>query len=157
MSIEVVATIQEHFGEVRDPRQPGKVEHPLINLIFITLCGVLCGADGWVSIEAFGNAQKEWLSQYLNLEKGIPSHDTLGTTFAMLDREQFSQGFMSWMQAVCDLVTGIVAIDGKQVRRSHDKQVGKEAIHMVAAWGEANGLVLGQQKVDEKSNEITAI
>jgi predicted transposase YbfD/YdcC len=157
MSIEVVATIKEHFGEVRDPRQPGKVEHPLINIIFLTICGVLCGADNWVAIEAFGNGQKEWLSQYLNLDKGIPSHDTLGSTFAVIEREQFSQGFLGWMQAVCELVAGIVAIDGKQLRGSADKQVGKGAIHMVSAWGEANGLVLGQQKVDEKSNEITAI
>ena len=157
MSNEIVATIKKHFGEVKDPRQLGKVEHPLINIIFITICGVLCGADSWVAIESFGNAQKEWLSQYLNLEKGIPSHDTLGNTFAVIEREQFSRGFLSWMQAVCELVAGIVAIDGKQLRRSHDKYVGKEAIHMVSAWGETNGLVLGQQKVDEKSNEITAI
>ncbi|MCB8944370.1 MAG: ISAs1 family transposase [Ardenticatenaceae bacterium] len=157
MNNEVIATIKEHFGQVRDPRQPGKVEHPLINIIFITICGVLCGANNWVAIEDFGNAQKEWLEQYLNLEKGIPSHDTLGSTFAVLDREQFSRGFLSWMQAVCELVAGIVAIDGKQLRRSHDKSVGKGAIHMVSAWGEANGLVLGQEKVAEKSNEITAI
>jgi predicted transposase YbfD/YdcC len=157
MSIEVVATIKEHFSEVRDPRQPGKVEHPLINIIFITICGVLCGADSWTAIETFSNAQKEWLSHYLNLERGIPSHDTLGSTFALLDREQFSRSFLNWMQAVCELVAGIVAIDGKQLRRSHDKHVGQGAIHMVSAWGEANGLVLGQHKVDEKSNEITAI
>jgi predicted transposase YbfD/YdcC len=157
MNSEVVATIKEHFGAVRDPRQPGKVEHPLINIIFITICGVLCGADNWVAIAAFGNGQKEWLSQYLNVEKGIPSHDTFGSTFAVLDREQFSQSFLGWMGAVCDLVAGIVAIDGKQLRRSYDKQDGKGAIHMVSAWGEANGLVLGQQKVAEKSNEITAI
>jgi hypothetical protein len=122
MSIEVVATIKEHFGEVRDPRQPGKVEHPLINIIFLTICGVLCGADNWVAIAAFGNGQKEWLSQYLNLDKGIPSHDTLGSTFAIIDREQFSQGFLGWMQAVCELVAGIVAIDGKQLRRSYTQQ-----------------------------------
>ena len=157
MSLDVVATLKEHFGEVRDPRQPGKVDHPLLNIFFITVCGVLCRADNWAAIEAFGNAQQEWLSQYLNLAKGIPSHDTLGDTFAMLDREQFSQGFLNWVQAVSELAAGVVAIDGKQLRRSHDKQIGKGAIHMVSAWGEANGLVLGQQKVDEKSNEITAI
>ncbi len=157
MGSEVVAILKEHFGEVRDPRQPGKVEHPLINILFITICGVLCGADSWVAIEAFGNAQKPWLEQYLNLDKGIPSHDTFGSTFAVLDREQFSRGFLGWMQAVCQLVVGIVAIDGKQLKGSGDKQLGKGVIHMVTAWGEANGLVLGQQKVDEKSNEITAI
>lgn len=157
MSLDVVATLKEHFSVVKDPRQPGKVDHSLVNIIFITVCGVLCGADNWVAIEAFGNAQQTWFSQYLNLAKGIPSHDTFGTTFAMLDREQFSQGFLNWVQAVSELAAGVVAIDGKQLRRSHDKQIGKGAIHMVSAWGEANGLVLGQQKVDEKSNEITAI
>ena len=152
-----IASIQEHFSDVQDPRQQGKVGHPLINLIFITICGTLCGADNWVAIEAFGNPQVEWLSKYLNLEKGIPSHDTLGDTFAVIDPEQFGQGFLNWMQAVCELVAGVIAIDGKKLRRSHDKRLGKEAIHMVSAWGEANGVVLGQQKVDEKSNEITAI
>ena len=157
MNSSPTASIHEHFADVQDPRQQGKVEHPLINLIFITICGTLCGADNWVAIEAFGNAQVEWLSQYLNMERGVPSHDTLGDTFAMIDPNQFGQGFLNWMQAVCEVVTGVIAIDGKKLRRSHDKRLGKEAIHMVSAWGEANGLVLGQQKVDEKSNEITAI
>lgn len=157
MTPSPIESIQEHFSDVQDPRQQGKVGHPLINLIFITICGTLCGADNWVAIEAFGNAQVKWLSQYLNLEKGIPSHDTLGDTFAVIDAEQFGQGFFNWMQGVCELVAGVIAIDGKKLRRSHDKGLGKEAIHMVSAWSEANGVVLGQQKVDEKSNEITAI
>ncbi len=137
--------------------QQAKVEHPLINIFFITICGVLCGADNWVAIEAFGHAQLDWFGQYLNLEKGIPSHDTLGKTFAVINPEQFRKGFLNWTQAVCQVVAGVLAIDGKKVRRSHDKRLGKEAIHMVSAWGEANGVVFGQQKVDEKSNEITAI
>lgn len=157
MNSSPIVSIHEHFANVQDPRQQGKVEHPLINLIFITICGTLCGADNWVAIEAFGNAQVDWLGQYLNMERGVPSHDTLGDTFAMIDPTQFGQGFMNWMQAVCEVVAGVIAIDGKKLRRSHDKRLGKEAIHMVSAWGEANGLVLGQQKVDEKSNEITAI
>ena len=157
MSSSPIESIQAHFADVQDPRQQGKVEHPLINLIFITICGTLCGADNWVAIEAFGNAQVGWLGHYLNMDKGVPSHDTFGDTFAMIDPEQFGQGFLNWMQAVCEVVAGVIAIDGKKLRRSHDKRLGKEAIHMVSAWGEANGLVLGQQKVDEKSNEITAI
>ncbi len=157
MTASPIEQIHEHFAEVKDPRQPGKIEHPLINIIFVTICGVLCGADNWVAIEAFGNAQVAWLSQYLNMEKGIPSHDTLGKTFAVIKADQFNKGFLNWMQAVCEVVAGVVAIDGKQLRRSHDKHLGKEAIHMVSAWSEANGVVLGQQKVDEKSNEITAI
>lgn len=157
MTASPLESLHKHFADVSDPRQAGKVEHPLINIIFITICGVLCGADNWVAIEAFGNAQVEWLSQFLDLTKGIPSHDTMGKTFALINPDSFRQGFLNWMQAVCDLVAGIVAIDGKQLRRSHDRRLGKEAIHMVTAWGEANGLVLGQKKVDEKSNEITAI
>lgn len=152
-----IESIHEHFAIVNDPRQQAKVEHPLINIFFITICGVLCGADNWVAIEAFGHAQLDWFGQYLNLEKGIPSHDTLGKTFAVINPEQFRKGFLNWTQAVCQVVAGVVAIDGKKVRRSHDKRLGKEAIHMVSAWGEANGVVFGQQKVDEKSNEITAI
>lgn len=157
MPISPIESIHEHFADVNDPRQLGKVEHPLINIIFITICGVLCGADNWVAIETFGNAQTEWLSHYLNLENGIPSHDTMGKTFALINPDKFRKGFLNWMQAVCEIVAGIIAIDGKQLRRSHDKHLGKEAIHMVTAWSEANGVVLGQQKVDEKSNEITAI
>lgn len=152
-----IETLQQHFANVEDPRQIGKVDHPLINILFITICGVLCGADNWVAISAFGNAQKEWLSQFIDLKNGIPAHDTFGKTFALIDREQFSDGFLNWIQAVCEVVEGVIAIDGKQLRRSHDKHVGKKAIHMVSAWGEANGIVLGQQKVDKKSNEITAI
>jgi len=157
MSPSPIETLQQHFENVEDPRQFGKVDHPLINIIFITICAVLCGADNWVAIVEFGNAQKEWLSQYIDLKNGIPSHDTFGKTFALIDREQFSNSFIDWIQAVSTLVKGVIAIDGKQLRRSHDKHMGKKAIHMVSAWGEANGLVLGQQKVDKKSNEITAI
>ena len=157
MTSSPVGSIGEHFADVNDPRQLGKVDHPLINIIFITITAVLCGADSWVAVEEFGNAQIEWLSQYLDLGNGIPSHDTLGKTFALLDPNQFREGFLNWMQAVCELVAGVIVIDGKKLRRSHDKRLGKEAIHMVSAWGEANGVVLGQQKVDEKSNEITAI
>ncbi|NET73926.1 MAG: ISAs1 family transposase [Sphaerospermopsis sp. SIO1G2] len=149
--------MEEHFAHVEDPRQGSKVQHPLINLIFITICGTLCGADDWVAIESFGKAQIDWFTQYLVLEKGIPSHDTLGDTFALINPDQFRDGFMNWMGAVCEVVEGVVAIDGKKLRRSHDHRLGKGAIHMVSAWGEANGVVLGQQKVDEKSNEITAI
>lgn len=157
MSPSPIETIKIHFAGVKDARQVRKVDHPLMNIIFITICGVLCGADDWVAIEAFGNSQFEWLSQYLSLENGIPSHDTLGRTFAVLNPEQFNQSFVNWMQAVSQIVTGVIALDGKQLRRSHDKGVGKEAIYLVSAWGTANGIVLGQRKVDEKSNEITAI
>jgi predicted transposase YbfD/YdcC len=157
MTSPLLSGIKSHFEEVRDPRQYGKIDHPLLNIIFITICGVLCGADDWVAIAAFAQAQQTWLAKYLDLENGIPSHDTLGRTFAMINGQEFQQGFLNWMSSVSQLIEGVVAVDGKQLRRSHDKGIGKEAIHMVSAWGVANGLVLGQRKVDEKSNEITAI
>lgn len=157
MKSSLLEGIETHFEEVRDPRQHGKIDHPLINIIFITICGVLCGADDWVAIATFAQAQQKWLAKYLDLENGIPSHDTLGRTFAVVNGQEFQQGFLNWMGNVSQLIEGIVAVDGKQLRRSHDKGIGKEAIHMVSAWGVANGLVLGQRKVDEKSNEITAI
>lgn len=158
MESTTVATIETHFGGIEDPRMVRKTDHPLLNILVITICGTLCGANDWVAIETFGNAQYEWLSQFLDLAKGIPSHDTLGRVFALLDPEQFCQAFLSWMQAVAKVTEGeLVALDGKQLRGSHDGALGKEAIWMVSAWAESNGLVLGQRKVDEKSNEITAI
>lgn len=156
MSSPLLESIEKHFANITDPRQSRKITHPSLNIIFITLCGVLCGADNWVEIEEFGNSQKEWLQTYLDLEE-IPSHDTLGHFFAVLDREEFQKGFRSWVEEIQKTVQGVIAIDGKQMRRSHDKGIGKGAIHMVSAWGCENGLVLGQQKIAEKSNEITAI
>jgi len=151
-------TLNEHFANVEDPRQVRKTDHPLVNIIFMSICGVLCGAEDWVSIALFCQAQEAWLAQYLDMAKGVPAHDTFGRVFAMLDNESFCQGFVNWMGSVAETIDGeIVAIDGKQLRRSHDRYVGKGAIYMVSAWAAANGVVLGQRKVDEKSNEITAI
>jgi len=158
MQATKVATIAEHFRGVQDPRVERTKEHPLVNIIVIAICGVICGADSWVDIEHFGQAKAEWLAQFLELENGIPAHDTFGRVFARLDPEEFQAGFVSWIQAVSQITAGeIVAIDGKQLRRSHDGRLGKKAIYMVSAWAVGNHLVLGQRKVDEKSNEITAI
>ena len=158
MQATKVATIAEHFSGVQDPRVERTKEHPLVNIIVIAICGVICGADTWVDIEHFGQAKADWLAQFLELENGIPAHDTFGRVFARLDPEEFQAGFVSWIQAVSKITAGeIVAIDGKQLRRSHDGRLGKKAIYMVSAWAVGNQLVLGQRKVDEKSNEITAI
>ena len=106
----------------------------------------------------FGNCKEEWFKSFLELPNGIPSHDTFGDVFARLDPEQFQRCFMEWVQAVAQVTQGeVVAIDGKTVRRSHDRTLGKKAIHMVNVWASSHGLALGQTKVDEKSNEITAI
>ena len=158
MQATKVATIAEHFSGVQDPRVERTKEHSLVNIIVIAICGVICGADTWVDIEHFGQAKADWLAQFLDLENGIPAHDTFGRVFARLDPEEFQAGFISWIQAVSKITAGeIVAIDGKQLRRSHDGRLGKKAIYMVSAWATGNHLVLGQRKVDEKSNEITAI
>jgi predicted transposase YbfD/YdcC len=119
---------------------------------------VVCGADTWVDVELFGKSKKGWLDKFLELPNGIPSHDTFGRVFAMLDAQRFQSRFIDWVRAVSELTAGqVVAIDGKTLRRSHDRTAGKAAIHMVSAWASANELVLGQTKVDDKSNEITAI
>lgn len=148
-----VASITAHWAKLDDPRGDQGKRHKLIDIITIAVCAIICGADSWVDVELFGNSKKDWLRRFLELPHGIPSHDTFG-----LDAQQFQESFMDWVRAVNQLTQGqLVAIDGKTVRRSHDRFIGKAAIHMVSAWASANHLVLGQTKVDAHSNEITAI
>lgn len=151
-----VATIIEHFSGVDDPRADNRW-HLLIEMIVIAICAAICGADGWSDVELFGHAKYDWLKQFLCLPHGIPAHDTFGRVFALLDAEPFQRSFMSWVQAVREVTGGqIVPVDGKKLRRSYDKHLGKEAIYMVSAWASENRMVLGQLKVDDKSNEIPA-
>lgn len=150
--------ISDHFADLEDPRIDRTKLHQLLDIIIIAICAVICGADTWVDVEEFGNAKIDWFRTFLELPNGIPSHDTFGRVFALLDPDQFRCGFVSWVQGISQITDGeIVALDGKRLRRSHDGTLGKAAIHMVSAWASANRLVLGQLKVDEKSNEITAI
>lgn len=150
-------SIKNHFSKIADPRDLNK-RHKLIDIITIAICAVVCGANSWEHIEVFGHSKLDWFKDFLELPHGIPSHDTVGRVFAQIDPGEFQQSFMSWVQAICQLSHGqVVAVDGKTLRRSHDKSNGKSAIHMVSAWASANGIVLGQIKTDEKSNEITAI
>ncbi len=154
----VGAPISEHFGTLEDPRIDRTKRHQLLDIVTIAICGTICVADSWVDIELFGQCKEEWFRTFLDLPNGIPSHDTFGDVFARLDPEQFQHCFIQWVQAVAQLTQGeVVAIDGKTVRRSHDRTAGKQAIHMVNVWASSNGLSLGQTKVDRKSNEITAI
>lgn len=146
-----------HFGQLVDPRMTRKRRHELLDIIGVTLCAVVAGADGWVDVERFGISKEAWLRTFLKLPNGIPSHDTFGRFFALLDPVAFQQCFIDWVRAVHQVVEGVVAVDGKTVRRSHDQAKGKKAIHIVSAWATENGVALGQTKVDDKSNEITAI
>ena len=155
---ENTISIQQVFADLEDPRVVGRTAHKLIDIIVVALCAIVCGAEGWVENELFGEAKEDWLRQFLDLPNGIPSHDTFGRVFGQLDAQAFQQGFNRWVKSVFTMTQGqVVAIDGKTVRRSHDKAIGQDAIHMVSAWAQANGMVLGQLKTDEKSNEITAI
>ena len=148
----------EHFSGVEDPRIDRQKKHQLQDILFITVCAVISGADHWVMIEQFGKAKQAWFTEHLGLENGIPSHDTFGDVFAALDPEQFSACFSRWVSDLAELSDGqIIAIDGKTLRRSVDHASKKAAIHLVSAWAAQNHLVLGQEKVDDKSNEITAI
>ena len=152
------ATISNHFTRLEDPRIERSKLHLLLDIVVIAICAVICGADNWVDVENFGKAKRKWLQTFLELPNGIPSHDTFCRVFARINPEQFQSCFLSWIQAVSVVTAGqVIPIDGKKLRRSHDRTLGKAAIHMVSAWASANRLVLGQIKVDDKSNEITAI
>ncbi|HLG74073.1 MAG TPA: ISAs1 family transposase, partial [Chloroflexota bacterium] len=151
-------SLAEHFATLEDPRVERTKLHPLVSILVIAVCAVVCGAESWDEIAAFGEAKEKWLKSFLDLPHGIPSHDTFNRVFAALDPQQFPACFVSWMKAVAPVLPApVIAIDGKTVRGSHDRVNGKAAIHMVSAWASANRLVLAQVKVDDKSNEITAI
>lgn len=158
MNDALPASLSEHFASLEDPRIERTKRHALFDILVIAICAVICGADDWVEVELFGNAKRTWLQTFLELPNGIPSHDTFGRVFARLNAEQFQQCFLAWVQAVSAVTRGqVIAIDGKVLRGSCDRLRGKAGIDMVSAWATANHLVLGQVKVDDKSNEITAI
>lgn len=155
---ELTASILDYFRKIPDPRVERRRLHSLVDILVLALCAITCGADSFCAIETFGRAKKKWLRTFLDLKHGIPTHDTLGRVFAVLDPKALSEAFRRWAIAVARLTRGeVVAIDGKTLRRSF-KEAGKSAfVHMVSAWATGNGIVLGQVKTEEKSNEITAI
>jgi predicted transposase YbfD/YdcC len=158
MSELPATSISEHFEALTDPRRDHLKAHGLLDIVAITLCAVICGADGWVDVATFGRVKETWLRTFLALPNGIPSHDTFGRVFALVDPDEFRRCFLSWAREVVGPPgEQVVAIDGKTLRRSHDRGVGKDALHLVSAWATANGLVIGQVATDAKSNEITAI
>lgn len=158
MHLEQKVTIESHFIHLQDPRIEGMNRHNLLDIMTITLCAVICGAEHWTHIETFGNTHKDWFSEFLELPEGIPSHDTFGRLFARISPLEFERCFESWFSSVIDtLGPQIIGIDGKVLRRSYDKSSNKAAIQMVSAWATENRLILGQIKVEENSNEITAV
>ena len=147
-----------HFETLEDPQTSHLVEHPLREIIGLTICAVIYGAETWEEIAAYGHSKSEWLKTFLGLPNGIPSHDTIARVFALLEPTQLQECFVSWVKSIAELSLGeVISLDGKSVRHSYDKGKGKGAIHMVSAWAGENQLVLGQVKVADKSNEITAI
>ena len=146
------------FAEVDDPRRPQARLHALEDILLIATLAVICGADSWTEVELFGRQKQVWLETFLALPHGIPSHDTFGRVFARLDPEQLEVCFTRWVQSLAaSLRDQVVSVDGKAARRSHDAVRGGPPLHLVGAWADEARLVLGQRRVDDRSNEITAI
>jgi len=153
-----VSDFMSNFNTIPDPRIERCKRHALMDILFLSISAVLCGAEGWEEIEDFGHARLDWLKKYFPFENGIPKHDTIARVLSRLSPKALQDSFIAWMNDACELSQGeVIAIDGKTVRRSFKKGDRKSAIHMVSAWACQNNMVLGQQKVNAKSNEITAI
>jgi predicted transposase YbfD/YdcC len=151
-------TLVEHFAAIPDPRIDRTKRHQLIDILVLAICAVICGADSWEEMAEFGRSKQRWFQRFLALPNGIPSPDTFARVLARIQPAAFERCFLNWIQSVTQRIEGqLVSIDGKKLRRSHHRAAGKDAIHLVSAWASANRLVLGQMKVAEKSNEITAI
>jgi predicted transposase YbfD/YdcC len=152
------ASFFHHFDTLEDPRLDRCKRHPLGDILFLAVCAMLCGANDFVAMEKFGHAKRAWLERFLELPNGIPSHDTIGRVFALLDAERFIRCFVSWVQTFHEVADGqVVGVDGKTARASLDRAKGQNPLHVVSAWATANRVVLGEVMVDEKSNEITAV
>jgi predicted transposase YbfD/YdcC len=152
------ASFEQHFQELPDPRVERTRKHPLINIVFMAVCGVLSGANSIAAIHEFALDRRSWFARYLDLNNGIPSEDTIGRVLARVDPGAFEKCLLSWVQAVQEVTAHrLVSIDGKTLRGSADIERGRAAIHMVSAWATENKLSLGQVVVAEKTNEITAI
>ena len=153
MANSVSVAIKDHFSELTDPRRREPV-YPLINIVTIALCAVVCGADDFVAIAKWGRTKREWLAKFLDLSSGIPSHDRFNAILAAISPAEFEKCLLSWITALHEISDGqIVAIDGKTLRRSFDAASSKAAIHMVSAWATTSLISLGQVVVDDKSND----
>jgi predicted transposase YbfD/YdcC len=155
---KISASFCGHFDTLEDPRIERCQRHKLGDILFLAVCAMIAGANDFVAMQKFGRAKQDWLKKFLELPHGIPSHDTLGRVFSLLDGEQFIQCFLGWVQTIHQVTAGeVVAVDGKTARASLDRAKGQNPLHVVSAWASANRVVLGEVMVDEKSNEITAI
>lgn len=151
-------TFADCFADLPDPRNVDQCDHRLLDILFIAVCATICGADGFTDMEEFGIAKQTWLRQFLELPNGIPSHDTFNRVLARLRPKEFQACLLNWIHSVAAVSEGdIIAIDGKTLRRSHQRRRGKEALELVSAWARKNRLMLGQLKVSDDSNEITAV
>ena len=158
MASRELISVWTYFEELEDPRVDRTKLHSLQDIVLLTLVATLAGADSWVEIEEFGLEHEEWLSEFLDLPHGIPSHDTLGRVFRMLDAGELSARLGAWMAGAQERVPGEqVCIDGKSLRRAFDKAEGKAPLHIVNAWATESRVALGQVQVADKSNEIVAI
>ena len=157
--MELADTFFEHFAILEDPRTENhNLLHPFHDILVIAILGTICGADGWTEICEFAEAKLDWLKTFLSLPHGIPSHDTFGRIFSLLDSDVFEACFLAWIESLSiDLQNEIISIDGKSLRGSHDKRKAVKMLHMVRDRASENKILLGQIKTDEKSNEITAI
>ena len=152
-----LADIRIHFENLTDPRR-GEPTYPLLNVVVMTLCAVISGADDFVAISRWSTKNRTWLARYLDLSAGVPSHDRFNAIFAAMNAREFEMCLLSWITSLHEITSGqVIAIDGKTLRRSYDAASSKSAIHMVSAWATMNHISLGQVVVDARSNEITAI
>lgn len=154
----VKAKILELASKIPDQRIDRCKKHPLESMIFIALVGTICGADDWVAITDIGEHLKDWIINYVDLPFGIPSHDTFGRVFGLIDNQAFSQFLIDWADHLRVKSEGeIVAIDGKTLKGNAQKQAGHSALHLLNAWSVENGICLGHVDVNSKTNEITVI
>jgi hypothetical protein len=148
----------QHFINLNDPRIERTKAHLLIDIVAIAILAVISGADDWVAIETYGKVKYNWLKEFLELPNGIPSHDTFSRVFARIEPNEFQKCFTSWVNSITKkLGLEVIAIDGKTLKNSYDRNEKQKTLHIVSAWSTSHQLILGQQKVDKKSNEITAI
>ena len=152
-----MSELADVFDELEDPRAVNARRHSLHDILFIALCTVISGGQTCTDMELFGHAKRDLLESFLGLENGIPSHDTFSRVLGMLDPEAFRHWFLGFMGQFAEGIEGVVALDGKTLRRSYDRAAGQSPLHLVSAWAEERRLALGQVAVDDKSNEIRAV